>query len=106
MADRADLYQLADRDQVPIDDVVAAAEDWARRYPWADLEPPAWRCWCGSTDRHEHSWPVLLTVAAAILAARSLRSLRRINDPLAAAVFIGLIVCALTLAAALAGWLL
>ena len=103
---RAYLYELADRDQVPIEDVVKAAEAWARRYPWADLEPPTWQCWCGSTDRHEHSWPVLLTVGAALFATRPLRSLRRINDPLAAAVFIGLVVCALTLAAALTGWLL
>jgi hypothetical protein len=35
-------YRLADRLEVPIDDVREAAEAWARRYPRPELEP-GWR---------------------------------------------------------------
>jgi hypothetical protein len=35
-------YRLADRLEVPIDDVQQAAEEWARRYPRPEHEP-GWR---------------------------------------------------------------
>jgi hypothetical protein len=35
-------YRLADRLEVPIDAVQEAAEEWACRYPWPELEPGWW----------------------------------------------------------------
>jgi hypothetical protein len=51
-------HWLADRLDVPVEDVIWAAEQHARDYPFADLEPIPWECWCGSTDRdHTHGPP-------------------------------------------------
>lgn len=85
--DRSLPYWLADRTDVPIEEVIWAAEEYAHDYRWADLEP-VWQCWCGSTDRaHSHQgpppWDLLL------LPLRNVAGLlRRLDDPLALAVLV------------------